>query len=289
MTTSDYKKHKKSNFFDTIHRFMKNRTAVVGLVIIVILTVMALFPGFVSSPDYISQNLSERFQPPSSNHLLGTDEVGRDIATRMVWGARTSLAIGITSVFFACVAGVLIGLIAGYYGGVVDNILMRLMDVLLAIPNLLLGISIAAALGRSTFNLTLAIGIGTIAPFARIARSSVMTVKDQEYIESAIATGANDIRVMAKYVLPNALSPIIVQISMSIANAILLISGLSFIGLGVVPPTPEWGSMLSVGRGYIRDYWWVVTFPGVAIMITVFAFNLLGDGLRDALDPRLKS
>ena len=274
---------------EIVERFLKNNAAVLGLLIIIVLAIMAIFPGLITSPDYISQDLNKQFQPPSKEHFLGTDEVGRDMLTRIVWGARTSLSIGIVSVLIACVVGVFIGLIAGYYGGKIDNVLMRLMDVLLAIPNLLLGISMVAALGRSTSNLTMAIALGTIAPFARVARSSVMTVKDQEYIESAKSTGAGDIRVMSKYVFPNALSPIIVQISMSIANAILTISGLSFIGLGVAPPTPEWGSMLSVGRGYIRDYWWVVTFPGVAIMLTVFAFNLLGDGLRDALDPRLRS
>lgn len=274
---------------DIVRRFFKNSSAVVGLVVVVVYFVLAIFPGQISSPDYTTQNLRNRFQPPSAQNLLGTDEVGRDILTRMVWGTRTSLTISLTAVAIAAVIGVAIGVAAGFFGGVIDNILMRIMDILMAIPNLLLGISIAAALGSSITNLTIAIAVGNIAAFARIARSSVMTVRDKEYIESAVSTGANNWRIIWRYVLPNALAPIIVQVSMAIAGAILNISGLSFVGLGVPAPTPEWGAMLSAGRGYIRDYWWVITFPGVAIMMAVLAFNLLGDGLRDALDPRLKS
>lgn len=269
-------------------RFMRNRAAVVGLVIIVFLIILAIFPGQISSPDYITQRLRERYLKPSAEHWLGTDDIGRDIFTRIVWGARTSLTIGLSAVVIACVIGTTIGCIAGFYGGWIDNVLMRLVDILLAVPNLLLGISIVAALGNSIFNLILAIGLGSMPAFARVTRSSVITVRGQQYIEAARSTGASNLRIIWKYVLPNSLAPIIVQVSMGIANAILTISGLSFIGLGVPAPTPEWGSMLSSGRLYIRDHWHLVTFPGVAIMITVFAFNLFGDGLRDALDPRLK-
>ena len=273
---------------DIIKRFMRNKTAVVGLVIIVVLAICALFPGQISDPDYETLHLDNAFAAPSSEHILGTDELGRDMFTRIIWGCRTSLTIGLTAVAAACVIGVTIGCVAGFYSGVVDNILMRLIDIFMAIPNLLLGISVVAALGSSMSNLIIAIGLGSISAFARVARSAVITVRNQEYIEAARATGAGDIRLMLKYVLPNSLAPIIVQVSMGLATAILNISGLSFIGLGVPAPTPEWGSMLSTGRSYIRDYWHVITFPGIAIMLTVFAFNLFGDGLRDALDPRLK-
>ena len=273
---------------DIIKRFMRNKTAVVGLFIIVVLTVCALFPAQISDPDYVTLHLAHAFAAPSSEHLLGTDELGRDMFTRIVWGCRTSLTIGLTAVAAACVIGVGIGCVAGFYSGVVDNVLMRIIDIFMAVPNLLLGISVVAALGSSMSNLIIAIGLGSIPAFARVARSAVITVRNQEYIEAARATGAGDIWLMIKYVLPNSLAPIIVQVSMGLATAILNISGLSFIGLGVPAPTPEWGSMLSTGRSYIRDYYHVITFPGIAIMLTVFAFNLFGDGLRDALDPRLK-
>ena len=273
---------------DIIKRFMRNKTAVVGLFIIVVLTVCALFPAQISDPDYVTLHLDNAVAAPSSEHLLGTDELGRDMFTRIVWGCRPSLTIGLTAVAAACVIGVGIGCVAGFYSGVVDNVLMRIIDIFMAVPNLLLGISVVAALGSSMSNLIIAIGLGSIPAFARVARSAVITERNEEYIEAARATGAGDIWLMIKYVLPNSLAPIIVQVSMGLATAILNISGLSFIGLGVPAPTPEWGSMLSTGRSYIRDYYHVITFPGIAIMLTVFAFNLFGDGLRDALDPRLK-
>lgn len=273
---------------EIITRFGRNRAAVFGLVIIVLLAICAIFPAQISGPDYTSINLSQKFLSPSSEHILGTDELGRDMFTRIVWGCRISLAIGVLAILFSTVIGVSIGCVAGFYSGVTDNVLMRLMDILMAVPNLLLGISIVAALGNSIMNLVFAIGLGAMPAFARVTRSSVITIRDQEYIEAARATGASDLRLMYKYILPNAMAPIIVQISMGIATAILSVSGLSFIGLGVPAPTPEWGSMLSTGRSFIRDYWHVITFPGLAIMLTVFAFNLFGDGLRDALDPRLK-
>lgn len=279
----------KGQFKEIVRRFMKNRAAVLGLFIIVILVICALFPEQISGPDYAKPNLRMRYLPLSSDHWLGTDELGRDIFTRVIWGCRTSLTIGLSSVVIACVFGTTIGCIAGFYGGIVDNVLMRIVDILLAIPNLLLGISIVAALGNSIPNLILAIGLGLVASFARVTRSAVITVRNEQYIEAARSTGASNLRIMWKYVLPNAMAPIIVQVSMGIATAILTISGLSFIGLGVPAPTPEWGGMLSSGRQFIRDHWNLITFPGIAIMITVFAFNLFGDGLRDALDPRLKS
>ncbi len=278
----------RGQFKEIAKRFFRNKAAVLGLVIIVILFICAIFPGQISDPDYSTIHLDRKFMPPSREFLLGTDELGRDMFTRIIWGARTSLTIGLSAISIATIIGVIVGCIAGYFSGVVDNVLMRMIDIIMAVPNMLLGISVVAALGSSMVNIIIAIGVGSIASFARVTRSSVITVRDQEYIEAARATGASDLRIILKYILPNALSPIIVQISMGIATAILSISGLSFIGLGVPAPTPEWGSMLSTGRTFIRDYWHVITFPGFAIMLTVFAFNLFGDGLRDALDPRLK-
>ncbi|MBR0130755.1 MAG: ABC transporter permease [Firmicutes bacterium] len=280
---------KKSQFKDFVRRFRKNKGAIVGLFIIIVLLICALFPAQLVGPDYKTQDPSNRYQHPNAEHIFGTDELGRDVLVRMVWGARTSLEISLSAVAFSCVFGTIIGCLAGFYGGHTDNILMRLMDILMAIPSTLLGISIVAAFGSSIFVLIAAMGISSIAGFSRICRSAVITIRDQEYIEAARATGASDFRIITKYVLPNALAPIIVQVSMSIAASILSISGLSFIGLGVPAPTPEWGSMLSNGRTVIRDHAYILIFPGAAIMLAVFAFNLLGDGLRDALDPRLKS
>lgn len=287
--TSEIRPKKKSQWRDIAHRFLKNKTAVAGLVIIIILLIFALFPAQLSGPDYTTQDLANRYASPSSEHLLGTDELGRDMYTRLVWGCRTSLAIGLTSVSIAGAIGVTIGTIAGYFSGVVDNVLMRCVDVLMAVPNMLLGISIVAALGNSITVLVFAIALGQIAAFARVTRSSVITVRDTEYVEAARATGASDARIMLKYVLPNAMAPIIVQITTCLAGAILNISGLSFVGLGVPAPTPEWGSKLSNARTIMRDYPLQIVLPGIAIMLTVFAFNLFGDGLRDALDPRLKN
>lgn len=287
--TSEIRPKKKSQFREIFHRFMKNQTAVAGLVIILILLIFAIFPAQLSNADYTTQDLANRYAGPSAEHWLGTDELGRDMYTRIVWGCRTSLAIGLASVGIACAIGVTLGTIAGYFSGIVDNVLMRVVDVLMAVPNMLLGISIVAALGNSITVLIFAIALGQIAAFARVTRSSVITVRDTEYVEAARATGASDARIMTKYVLPNAMAPIIVQVTTCLAGAILNISGLSFVGLGVPAPTPEWGSMLSNARTIMRDYPLQIVLPGIAIMLTVFAFNLFGDGLRDALDPRLKN
>ena len=280
---------KKSQLRNILRRFFKNKAAILGLVIIVVLVICALFPGQISDPDYTKQDLRNRYQTPSSEHLLGTDELGRDMFTRIVWGCRSSLSIGFSSILLACLMGVTVGCLAGFYGRTVDNLLMRAVDILMAVPNVMLGISIVAALGNSIGVLILAIGLGNLATFARVTRSAVITVRDMEYIEAARATGASDLRIMLKYILPNSLAPIIVQISMGLAGAILTISGLSFVGLGVPAPLPEWGSMLSSARAVIRDYPHIILYPGIAIMLSVFAFNLFGDGLRDALDPRLKT
>ena len=279
----------RSQTVEIIRRFMKNKAAVVGFLIIVLLIFCALFPAVIAPYAYEKQNIREAFLSPSVEHLFGTDEFGRDIFSRVIYGTRISMSIGLFSVLIAVVLGTILGCLAGYYGNLADNLIMRAVDILLAIPNLMLAMSIVAALGISRTNLILALGIGATGGFARVVRGQVLTTKEQEYIEVARAIGASDARIIFTHLLPNCLAPIIVQISLSIGSSILGAAGMSFIGLGIAPPTPEWGAMLSAARGFMRDYWHVVAFPGLAIMLTVFAFNLFGDGLRDALDPRLKS
>lgn len=269
-------------------RLLRNKAAILGLVTILILVFSAIFADQITQYGFDEQALRQRFLPPSFEHFFGTDELGRDIFTRIIYGSRTSLMVGAIAVTISSVTGTILGAISGYYGNRIDNIIMRFIDILLAIPNILLAISIAATLGPGIVNVMIAVGISSIPGYARLVRASVMSLRDQEFIQAAKSIGANDFRIITKHILPNCFAPIIVQATMSIAIAILSAAALSFLGLGVQPPTPEWGSMLSGGRAYIRDYWWVVTFPGLAIMVTVFAFNLFGDGLRDALDPRLK-
>ena len=242
----------------------------------------------LSPYDYDKQNLVARFEMPSLSHPLGTDEFGRDLLTRILYGARISLFVGILSVSVGCLIGGTLGALAAYYGGRVDNSIMRFLDIWHSIPDLLLAISLASAMGPGIENAIIAIGLTTIPSYARVVRASVMTVKNTEYIEAARCLGASVPRIILRHIIPNALAPIIVQASLGVAGAIITTASLSFIGLGVQPPTPEWGSMLSKGRQYIRNYWHLVTFPGVFIMTTVISLNLLGDGLRDALDPRLK-
>ena len=227
-------------------------------------------------------------QGPSGAHWLGTDEFGRDILARLIHGARVSLKVGILAVGLSIIVGGILGAISGFYGGTIDNIIMRAMDIFLAVPSILLAIAIVSALGPSMINLMIAISVSSVPTYARIVRASVLSIRDQEFIEAAKAIGASNTRIIFKHIIPNALAPVIVQGTLGVANAILSIAGLSFIGLGIQPPAPEWGSMLSGGRQYLRYAWWVTTFPGLAIMITILSLNLLGDGLRDALDPRLK-
>jgi peptide/nickel transport system permease protein len=262
--------------------------AVVGLFVILIFTIFAFVPSFIAPYGYDDQNLRETFLPPSAEHFFGTDNFGRDIFSRVIYGSRISLLIGVISVSISCTIGVALGCIAGYFGSRVDNIIMRVMDILMAIPGILLAIAVVASMGIGFRNMIVAISISPIPQYARLVRSLVMTLKNRDFVTAAYADGAGDWLVIRKHILPNCLAPIIVQATTNIAVAILTASSLSFIGLGIVPPTPEWGSMLSAGRAFFRDYWFVVTFPGLAIMISVLAFNLLGDGLRDALDPKMK-
>ena len=286
MNQTKTKKHRPGSL--VWKRLRKSKTAMLGLIIIAIIVFMAVFADFVAPYRYDEPNYNEIFAYPSAAHLMGTDDLGRDIFSRIIYGARVSLVIALMSVTISIVCGVTLGVTAAYFGGTYETVVMRLLDGFMAVPSLLLAISISSALGNGQLQTAIAIAISNIPTFARVSRASVITVKETEYVEAATSIGANNRRIILKHILPNALSPIFVQATLSIVNAILTIAMLSFIGLGIEPPTPEWGCMLSQGKAYIRDFWPVVTFPGVMIMITVISFNMLGDGLRDALDPRLK-
>ena len=281
---------KRSQFEEVWRRLKKNKMAMFGLAIVVFLVLLAVFADFLF--DYeevvIKQNTAIRLQGPSAEHWFGTDEFGRDILARLVHGGRISLVVGVVAVSIALVLGGTLGAISGFFGGTVDMIISRAMDILLAVPSLLLSITIVSALGPSIMNLMIAIAVSSVPGYARIVRSSVMTVRDNEFVEAAKAIGANNAQIIASHILPNCLAPIIVQVSLKVASAILSTSGLSFLGLGVKAPTPEWGSMLSGGRAYLRNAPHLTLFPGLCIMLTILSLNLLGDGLRDALDPKLK-
>lgn len=270
--------------------FKKNKGAMVSLVLLGVIIAVAF--GAALFIDYDTQvvqhNMSERLLKPSWEHPFGTDQYGRDILIRILYGARYSLSIGIVAVAVSLLIGGTWGIVAGYCGGHVENILMRLCDVFSSIPTTLMAICITTAFGQSIFVLMVSVGIVTTPAFARVARASVMTVRDQEYIEAAKASGARDLHIMISHVIPNALAPIVVLCTMRIATAIITASSLSFLGLGIPAPAPEWGAMLSEGRQYIRDYSYMTMFPGIAIMVTVLAINMIGDGLRDAMDPKLK-
>lgn len=269
-------------------RLKRNKAAMLGLITIIAIILIAIFADFIAPYHYAEQNLRAKSLPPSREHLLGTDHLGRDVLSRLIYGSRTSILVGFLGVGFSLLLGVPLGAIAGYYGGKVDSIIMRFCDIFLAIPAILLAIAIVSALGGSTINVMIAVGISYTPRFARLIRGSVLSIREEEFIEGAKCLGASDARIIMKHILPNAMAPIIVQSTLNVAGAILSAAGLSYIGLGAKPPTAEWGQMLSSGQDHIRNAWWMSTFPGVAIAITVLALNLFGDGLRDALDPRLK-
>ena len=262
---------------------------VVCAILLLIMVLIAIFAPVIAPYNPNKDDLYNVLKGCSAEHWLGTDEVGRDILARIVHGARISLPVAFATIAIATVVGGLLGAIAGYGSRRVDDVIMRVMDIFLAIPSILLSIALVSAMGTSVTNMMLAISISNIPPFARIVRSAVLTIKNEEYIEAARAIGASDKRIILKHILPNCMAPIIVQATLSIAGSILAIASLSFIGLGISPPTPEWGSMVSTGRQYFRAAWWVCAFPGFAIMLTILSLNLLGDGLRDALDPKLKN
>ena len=271
-----------------IKRFTKNKRAMVGLWMVVVFVIVALFAPWIAPYDPIEQNMEKMLEPPSVEHPFGTDEFGRDILSRILYGAQISLMIGIVGVFIAVVLGVTLGTISGYFGGFLDSLIMRIMDIFMAFPSFLLALAIVSVLGPGMTNVMIAIGIFAVPNFARISRSAVIAVKNKEFIEAAEAMGATHLRIIFKHVIPNSIAPIIVLSTMRIATAILTAAGLSFLGMGAQPPTPEWGAMLSTGREYLRASPHVSTIPGLAIMFMVLSFNMLGDGLRDALDPKMK-
>ncbi len=267
-------------------RLRVNLSGLAGAGIVALLVIAATFPPLITSRDPNAQSLTERRQPPSAAHPLGTDELGRDILSRIIYGARVSLVVGIGAVVAAMAVGVPLGLVAGYRGGLYDLAIMRLVDLLLSFPHILLAILVVSVLGPSLWNVVAAIGVWNVPIFARIARSSALRVRELAYVEAAVAAGASAARVLTRHVFPNSLGPIVVTATLSLGGAILTESGLSFLGLGIQPPTPSWGMMLSTGKGYLRGAYHIATFPGLAIMLAVLGFNFLGDALRDALDPR---
>ncbi len=267
-------------------RLKKNRLAVLGGGLLGFFLLVAVGAPILAPSDPLAQDLYNRLNPPSLSHPFGTDDFGRDLLSRVIYGSRISLRIGTVAVMIALVVGSLVGLVAGYWGGLLDQLLMRAMDLMLAFPSILLAIGIVAVLGPGLENAMLAVGTVAVPQYARLVRASVLTIREQEYVAAARALGAGDFRILFLAVLPNCLAPLIVQSSLGLATAILDAAGLSFLGLGAQPPVPEWGAMLNGGRELILSAPWVLTFPGLAIFLSVMAFNLLGDGLRDALDPR---
>ncbi len=281
-------RHSSGLWGDALKQFVKHPTGMFGAFLVAVLILTAIFGPILAPYEPTTMDFAATFAPPSLEHPMGTDNFGRDVLTRIMHGARVSLQVGIISVTLATVVGTLLGMIAGYSNRVVDEIIMRAMDILFAFPAILLAIAILAALGKGVANAMIAIGIVYVPIFARIARGEVLAIREEEFIEVAHALGAGRTRILFSHIMPNILSPIIVEISLSLSFAILAEAALSFFGLGTQPPDPSWGNMLSEGRAYIQQSVWLGIFPGLAIMFTVMGFNFLGDGLRDSLDPRLR-
>jgi peptide/nickel transport system permease protein len=280
---------RKSQWGDVVQRFLKNKLGMLGFIIISVLVILVVFAPILARQDYAFQDFGSRFAYPSGQHILGADNYGRDIWSRLLYGGRISLLVSLCAVAMSASAGGLLGAMAGYFGGKIDLAITRLLDILMAIPQLLLAVAISAALGSGPFNTALAIAISGIPHSMRIMRATVLSIKTNDFIEAARATGSRHFRLIIRHVIPNTVAPLIINSTLLIGGNIMAISSLSFIGLGVQPPTPEWGSILAAGRQFLRDFWPIIIFPSVFIFLTVFGINLLGDGLRDALDPRLKN
>ena len=273
---------------ETWRRLKLNKTAMIGLSVLVVLVLSAVFAPFIAPYDPAKMDVRERLKGPSVKHFLGTDNFGRDIFSRIVHAGRISLFIGFVAVGIGALFGGMAGAVSGYYGGLLDNILMRVMDILLSIPQIILAIAIVGAMGANLLNLMIAVGISVLPRYARLVRASAMSLRGLEFIEAARATGAGDLRIILQNIIPNCMAPLIVLSTLGVAQAILSAATLSFLGLGIQPPTPEWGSMLSAGRQFLRNAPHITIFPGLAIVVVVLALNMLGDGLRDALDPKLR-
>ena len=274
---------------EAFSRLVRNPGTLTGLILLGLLVLVALLAPVITSYDPVELAPRDRLQAPSLTHFFGTDAFGRDVFTRVIYGGRVSLQIGFIAVGIASLLGVTFGLLAGYYGGLLDNLIMRLIDVMLAFPGILLALAVVAILGPNLINAMIAVGISAAPTYARVVRGAVLQTKEQAYVEAIIQGGARTWRILLFHILPNILAPIVVIATLGVANAIIAGAALSFLGLGAEPPTPEWGLMLSDGRSYLRHAWWITTFPGLAIMVTVLSINLIGDGLRDALDPRMQA
>ena len=268
--------------------FKKNRLGVGGLVIIVIVFFIAIFAPFLSFYDSGKTDVSLKLKPPSFQHYLGTDQLGRDVYSRMLYGSRISLSVGFVAVGISVLIGILVGAMAGYKGGWVDSLLMRFVDIMLSFPSFFLILTVVAILRPNIYNVMIVIGITSWEGTARFVRAEFLSLRERDYVQAARALGVKDRRIIFRHILPNALAPVFVTASLGVASAILVEAGLSFLGFGVQPPAPSWGNILTEGRTYIFDAWWLTVFPGLAILITVLSFNLFGEGLRDALDPRLR-
>ncbi|GAC1353770.1 MAG: ABC transporter permease [Herpetosiphon sp.] len=267
---------------------LHSKSAVIGGTLLAVVILAAVLAPYITPYDPIKANMRASLEAPSLSHPMGTDRFGRDVFARVIWGGRLSLPVGFVSVAIAALAGVTLGLFAGYYGGYIDTVIMRCVDLLLAFPGILLALAIVAILGPSLVNLMIAVGISSVPEYVRVTRGSVLSVKERDFVLAARTVGVRDSAVLFRHILPNIMAAIIVLATLGMAAAIITGSALSFLGLGIRPPTPEWGNMLSEGRQFLQRAWWVAFFPGLAIMLTVFAINLLGDGLRDALDPRMR-
>jgi peptide/nickel transport system permease protein len=275
----------KKNFW---HYFKRRQMAVGGLALIMIMFLIAAFASFFSPYAPGKTEVSLKLKPPSLQHYLGTDQLGRDVFSRMLLGSRISLSVGFVAVTISILIGILIGALAGYYGGWVDTFLMRFVDTMLCFPSFFLILTVVALLGPSIFNIMVVIGITSWMGTSRFVRAEFLSLRERDFTQAARALGVKDFRIIFRHILPNALAPVFVTATLSVASAILIEAGLSFLGFGVQPPAPSWGNILTEGRTYIFDAWWLTVFPGLAILITVLSFNLLGEGLRDALDPRLR-
>ena len=290
-TVSAQKKYKKRTPMGEVwHRLRKNKGAMIGGAFVLLLIFLALFCDVIYDydTDIVMQHMDQRFIHPCWEHPFGTDNLGRDLFARIVYGTRSSLPVGVVAVLVALCLGLPLGSIAGFFGGKVDDVIMRIMDIFAAVPGILMAIAMVAVLGTGTTGLMISIGVTAVPAFSRITRAAVLSVRNQEFVEAARAIGCNNLDIIFKHVIPNCLSPIVVQVSLRIGNSIITASSMSYLGLGVTPPMPEWGNLLSAGRNYIKDHSYLTMFPGLVIMLTVIAFNMLGDGLRDAMDPKLK-
>lgn len=277
-----------SSFREFWRRLCKNRLNVFCLILFGVIVVMVMCAGLIAPYGPDDQEITRRYLAPCLAHLCGTDNLGRDIFSRILYGGQVSLAMGITASLMTTVAGAIIGSTSAYFGGKADNIIMRIMDVFMAMPPMLMAMAIVAALGTGVFNTMLAVVISGIPMKARVARGPVLALRDQEFIEAAKASNTPTYKIILRHIIPNIMAPLIVQTTLSISGTIVSVAGLSFLGLGIQPPNPEWGAMLSAGRAYLRDYPWMVLAPGVAMLLTLFSLNVVGDGVRDALDPKLK-